>query len=275
MPRLRMLRSRGFSASSPQTAPQAYSVEMFLKLAIEVVDIGDGAVDIVVAQHLAPHRHAAIVQCLVHRKASPDIRLCRRMLTEDCRFRPFFAHEGSHRRRRHLRAFARAQSQAARHRGLRLRARARDQGARRRHHAAAARHARVRRAGPRRRIARRRYREPRKLFLQSLRPAHLQGAARQIRRLPVSRSRHPSRPAAHDPVRGRAPSGSGAAAIVTDHDCIGVEQDDSGVTIHFGGRERRARRCGRSPATASIRRCASNSIPTTRLPLPASIPGAG
>jgi 2-polyprenyl-6-methoxyphenol hydroxylase-like FAD-dependent oxidoreductase len=29
----------------------------------------------------------------------------------------------------------------------------------------------------------------------------------------------------------------GVATVVTDHDCSGVEQDDSGVTIHFRGRE--------------------------------------
>ncbi len=29
----------------------------------------------------------------------------------------------------------------------------------------------------------------------------------------------------------------GAATVVTDHDCTGVEQDDAGVTIHFRGRE--------------------------------------
>ena len=58
----------------------------------------------------------------------------------------------------------------------------------------------------------------------------------------------------------------GADAIRTDHDCIGVEQDERGATVAFQvdldrqAARRGARRRRRSPATASIRRSASNFI---------------
>ena len=72
----------------------------------------------------------------------------------------------------------------------------------------------------------------------------------------------------------------GQDAVVTDHECVGVEQDDSGATVHFkqtstgAPRESVRVRSWLSPATASIRRCASSSIRTTRSRLPASTPGA-
>ena len=78
----------------------------------------------------------------------------------------------------------------------------------------------------------------------------------KARRLSVSRSRHPSRPAAHDPLSRRAASGSAPDCIVTDRACVGVEQDERGARVllqeTISGRDAAAGRGRRrrSPATA-------------------------
>ena len=92
--------------------------------------------------------------------------------------------------------------------------------------------ARIQRARPRRRIAQGRHRESRMLFLQPFRAADLQRGSRQICRLSLSGSRHPSRPAARHPLRSRAEAAR-REAVLTDCECIGVEQDERGATVHF------------------------------------------
>src|SRR6202142_2183356 len=49
----------------PHRAPAKF-VEQVLEFAIEIVGIGDRAIDIFGAQYLAGHRHALVVECLVH-----------------------------------------------------------------------------------------------------------------------------------------------------------------------------------------------------------------
>ena len=66
----------------------------------------------------------------------------------------------------------------------------------------------------------------------------------------------------------------GADAIRTGHECTGVEQDETGVSIQVPTGAMRCAPTWRLPATASIRQFASNSIPTTRSHSPVSIPGA-
>ncbi len=84
-----------------------------------------------------------------------------------------------------------------------VRARPGGEGAGGWHYAAAARHARIHQARDRGRPAGGGHRKCRELFLQPLRPAHLQGAPWQVCRLSDTGSRHPPRAAASDPVRGR------------------------------------------------------------------------
>ena len=79
----------------------------------------------------------------------------------------------------------------------------------------------------------RRNRERRELLLQPLRPAHLQGAARQGGRLPVRRKS--ASIAARCISRSIAPcrSGIGPDCVVTNRLCVGVEQDESGARLLF------------------------------------------
>src|SRR6185437_13994851 len=56
-------RLQGFVA--PDRAPGKFGQQL-LKIAIKVVDIVHVAVDMSVAQNLAPHRYSTIVTCLVH-----------------------------------------------------------------------------------------------------------------------------------------------------------------------------------------------------------------
>src|SRR5262245_3931619 len=49
----------------PHRTP-AIGGKQFLELAIEIVGVGDGAIDILIAQYLAPHRHSTIIKWLVH-----------------------------------------------------------------------------------------------------------------------------------------------------------------------------------------------------------------
>ena len=50
---------------APHRTPAVFG-EQRLEVAVEVVGIGDGAVDIFVAQHLTAHLHPFVVACLVH-----------------------------------------------------------------------------------------------------------------------------------------------------------------------------------------------------------------
>ena len=55
----------------------------------------------------------------------------------------------------------------------------------------------------------------------------------RLRRLPVSRGEHPSRPPAHDPAAGgdRPPRRRRASSL--DRECVAVEQDEAGVTLRL------------------------------------------
>lgn len=75
---------------SPYRSP-AKLIEQILEFAVEVIGIGDGAINVFISQYLAAHRHATVVKCLVH-WISPFIRQpvpYQPMLTEGRRFRPF------------------------------------------------------------------------------------------------------------------------------------------------------------------------------------------
>src|SRR6185503_18138736 len=70
---------------APDRAPGEL-VEQVLKLAVEVGGVFDGAVDILVAEHPAAHRHALVVESLVHSRIPP----CPAgMVTERDRARPW------------------------------------------------------------------------------------------------------------------------------------------------------------------------------------------
>ena len=53
------------SVVTPDGAP-AIGREQFLKMPIEIVGIGDRAINVFIAQYLAAHCHSAVVECLVH-----------------------------------------------------------------------------------------------------------------------------------------------------------------------------------------------------------------
>src|SRR5262249_61340896 len=55
---------------APHRAP-AICREQFLELPVEVVRVGDCAINVVVAEHLSAHGHPAVVKCLVHRSSLP------------------------------------------------------------------------------------------------------------------------------------------------------------------------------------------------------------
>ena len=96
----------------------------------------------------------------------------------------------------------------------------------------------------------RRHRERRELLLQPLRPAHLQGAARQG--APAISIRKSASIAAGCISRSIAPcrSGIGQDCVVTNHLCTGVEQDESGARAVVQGDDQRHARCRRSQPTS-------------------------
>ncbi len=146
-----------------------------------------------------------------------------------------------HRRRRNLRAHARAEFEGAKHSVPRLRGCAGDQGARRRHHGAAARHARVLpRSVSATRCCKRRHRECRKLLLQPLRPAHLQGAARQGWRATATPEVGIHRGTLHLALYRAVHERLGADAV----------RHQPPVRRRRAGRERRAVCCSRRPPPA-------------------------
>src|SRR5690606_19991450 len=51
--------------ASPDTSPAVLGHHL-LEVTVEVGDVGRGAVDILVAQHLAPDRHALVVEVVCH-----------------------------------------------------------------------------------------------------------------------------------------------------------------------------------------------------------------
>src|SRR4029079_16231443 len=48
----------------PYRSP-AELVEQVLEFAVEVVGVGDGAINVFISQYLAAHRHSTVVKCLV------------------------------------------------------------------------------------------------------------------------------------------------------------------------------------------------------------------
>ena len=191
-------------------------------------------------------------------------------------------HRHRDRRRRHLRAVARAQSAPARHRlptsmsappqikelgvGITLLPHA---------------HARIRRARPRGRSSRRRAsRIARAASSTASASSSTRSRAASSPGYDYPGSRHPSRPAASDALSTRRASGSAPTAIVTDHDCVGVEQDEDGVdAAHLretstGAPSRRARRRVDRLRRHQFGDPQAASTRTSSSPSPASTPGA-